>query len=60
MAKMDYESSNFKNSAIDRMSGKFGKCEPEPKRVQTTKEVTVSNKPKKKGPVAKMGEGEVG
>lgn len=24
MAKMDYESSNFKNSAIDRMSTRFG------------------------------------
>lgn len=45
----------FNNTAIDKMSGKFGKGEPEPKmRVQTTKEVTV--KPKKKGPVAKMGE----
>ena len=45
----------FKNTAIDKMSGKFSTGEPEPKmRVQTTKEVTV--KPKKKGPVAKMGE----
>ena len=45
----------FKNTAIDKMSGKFANGEPEPKmRVQTTKEVTV--KPKKKGPVAKMGE----
>ena len=49
----------FKNTAIDKMSGKFSNGEPEPKmRVQTTKEVTVSNKPKKKGPVAKMGERE--
>jgi hypothetical protein len=45
----------FNNAAIDKMSGKFGNGDPEPKmRVQTTKEVTV--KPKKKGPVAKMGE----
>ena len=47
----------FKNTAIDKMSGKFSNGEPgpEPKmRVQTTKAVTV--KPKKKGPVAKMGE----
>ena len=27
MAKIDYESSNFKNSAIDKMKGKFGKRE---------------------------------
>ena len=40
----------FKNTAIDKMSGKFSNGEPEPKmRVQTTKAVTVSNKTKKKG-----------
>ena len=48
----------FNNTAIDKMSGKFGNGDPEPKmRVQTTKEVTV--KPKKQGPVAKMGEREI-
>lgn len=29
MAKIDYESSNFRNSAIDKMNGKFGKGEPD-------------------------------
>ena len=53
---MGYESSTFRNGAIDKLNGKFGKDEPKPKKVQTTKAVTVSNKPKKKGPVAKMGE----
>lgn len=32
MKKIDYESSNFKNSAIDKMNGKFGKDEPKPKK----------------------------
>jgi hypothetical protein len=56
MENMDYESSTFRNGAIDKLNGKFGKDEPKPKKVQTTKAVTVSNKPKKKGPVGKMGE----
>jgi hypothetical protein len=40
MAKMDYNSINFRNSAIDKMNGKFGKGD-EPTRTITTKSVTV-------------------
>jgi hypothetical protein len=52
MAKMDYNSINFKNSAIDKMSGKFGKGEPDSKKInfheskdKTYQEVSYTSRP---------------
>lgn len=48
----------FKNAAIDKMSGKFGNGEPEPKmRVQTVKPVVVKNQLKNpaEGPLDELG-----
>ena len=40
MAKMDYNSSSFRNAAIDKLKDRFGKGD-EPTRTMTTKSVTV-------------------
>ena len=52
MKKMDYNSINFRNSAIGKMSGKFGKGEPDDKKIgfheqrdKTYEEVSYTSRP---------------
>lgn len=63
MAKMDYNSINFKNSAIDKMNGKFGKGEPDDKKIRfheqrdkTYEEVSYTSRPLHKNNVSMNGD----